>query len=182
MRCQIGCVLVMLLSSGPADAECKERLRAATPTARFIVHPDGTATDRRTGLTWMRCPFGTVLDDAGTPAALADDHCMPGPFDAPTYTWRQALTAATDLDAGGGFAGSTGWRVPNWKELVSIVETRCSSPAINGQVFPDTLGSFFTSTPYTSVRTSAWTVEFQSGLVLDLPKTGTAHLRLVRGD
>ena len=179
MKLSLTCIVLVLLGGGSARADCKENVRAATPTARFIVHSDGTATDRRTGLTWMRCPFGTVLDDAGTPAALDDDHCRPGPFDTPTYSWGQALTAAADLDAGGGFAGSTSWRVPSWKELVSIVETRCSSPAINGQVFPDTLGSFFTSTPNTSVRMSVWAVEFQSGLVLGLPKTGSAHLRLV---
>jgi len=175
----LGAALLVLLA-GPAWSRCQDGLRAATPTARFVVHPDGTATDRRTGLTWMRCPLGATLDDGGTPELLDDDHCRPGSLEAPRSTWGAALRAAAQLDASGGFAGSTGWRVSSWKELLSIVETRCASPAINLQVFPDTEGLYLTSTTYAPVKTTVWGLDFQAGMPITVGKTGLAQVRLVR--
>ena len=49
--------------------------------------------------------------------------------------------------------GRNDWRVPNRNELASIVESRCHSPAINGEVFPATpLEWFWTS--FSAQRTS----------------------------
>jgi len=173
--------LPFLLFTLPAAAICNDKLRASTPSARFVVNANGTATDRRTGLTWQRCPIGTVLDDAGTPTFFGDDRCVPSPGSPQTFTWAGALGAAQQLDASGGFGGFSDWRVPNRKELLSLVETRCTSPAINAQVFPDTpSGGFFTSTAVSSVQTMAWTMDFSSGSEIPTSKTSEAAVRLVR--
>jgi len=175
----LSCVLV--LPAATARAACDELLRAVSPTARFTVEPDGTATDNRTGLTWQRCPLGTVLDDGGTPTVLADDHCVPSGSAPQTYSWGAALQAAQTLNSAGGFAGFTDWRLPNRKELLSIVETRCTFPAINSQVFPDTPGdSFFTSTPSVSSQSTSFTVEFGQGFELPTGRTALLRVRLVR--
>ena len=171
--------LAGLCSAPPAFALCSDRIRAATPTARFVLNADGTATDKRTGLTWMRCPLGAVLDDGGTPGVPGDDHCVPA--GTRTFNWAGALVATQQLNAGGGFAGSTAWRVPNRKELLSIVETRCSGPAINVQVFPDSpVGPYYTSTTYSPAQSQAWVIDFGSGGELPEPKVSTQFLRLVR--
>jgi hypothetical protein len=173
--------LVLVLPAAPARAGCDELLRAVSPTARFTVRPDGTATDNRTGLTWQRCPLGTVLDDGGTPTLLADDRCVPSGSSPQTFSWSAALLAAQALNSAGGFAGFTDWRVPNRKELLSIVETRCTDPAINSQVFPDTPGdSFFTSTPSVTAQSAVFTVEFGEGFELAVGKTSLLRVRLVR--
>jgi len=138
-----------------------------------------TATDRLTGLTRQRYPVGTALDDGGTPAFPADDHCQPAATQA--FTWGDALLAAQQLNAAGGIGGFTGWRVPNRKELLSIVETRRTTPAINAAVSPDTPhGAFFTSTPYSATPSCAWATDFLSGGELSQPKSTALYLRLVR--
>ncbi|MHC4472237.1 MAG: Lcl C-terminal domain-containing protein, partial [Planctomycetota bacterium] len=60
----------------------------------FADNGDGTVTDRATGLTWMKA-------DSGKP-----------------MTWRKALAYAEGLT----FAGKDDWRLPNVRELQSIVD------------------------------------------------------------
>ena len=86
------------------------------------------------------------------------------------------------------FAGQSDWRLPNIKELASIVERACDSPAINEFVFPSSPGSFpeaiyWTSSPYALSTTAAgasWIVEFQTGADDFHRVTSSAKIRLVR--
>lgn len=131
-----------------------------TPTARFSNNEDGTVTDTRTGLIWKRCPEGFNLDDKGTPQTLGDDTCVLAT--TPYYTWFSALQHAENT----GYAGYHDWRVPNIKELMSIIEYRCHNPAFNIAVFPEPLpimNDYWTSSldPETSGR--SWDVDMDSG-------------------
>ncbi len=83
----------------------------------FIDNKDGTITDRATGLMWMK------LDSGGLKAGKSRDGRL---------TWEQALQWAEDLK----YAGYDDWRLPNAKELQSIVDYSRSpgttrSPAID---------------------------------------------------
>lgn len=69
----------------------------------FVDNGDGTVTDRATRLMWMKTD-----SDSG-------------------MTWEQALTYAEHLD----FVGHDDWRLPNAKELQSIVDYS-RSPATDG--------------------------------------------------
>lgn len=70
----------------------------------FVDNGDGTVTDQATGLMWMQTDSGEGMD------------------------WEEALEYAEDMK----LAGHDDWRLPNSKELQSIVDyTRC----------PDTTGS-----------------------------------------
>lgn len=53
-------------------------------------------------------------------------HNYPGSF-----SWEDAIKKAMSSN----YAGHTDWRVPNSKELLSLVEWRCNYPAINLQYF-----------------------------------------------
>ena len=130
----------------------------------FLVRPDGTALDRRTGALWQRCPLGTVLDDRGTPQSLEDDRCLPSAGAPQTLTWKAALAAARQLDESGGFAGYDDWRVPGQKELLSVVEARWREPRMFGRVFPPTPPDpFLASTVYSSVETLSWEAHSRRG-------------------
>lgn len=161
-----------------------------TPTADFTDNGDGTVTHARTGLVWMRCSLGQTWDGAACTGTAA------------TYTWQQALQVAADVNSGAsnadgdgqaGYAGQTDWRLPNRRELESIVERRCYRPAINEALFPNTpyepdvdvriskAGFVWSSSPYVSHAGSAWVVDFGTGggVYAEL-KTNALRVRLVR--
>jgi hypothetical protein len=142
---------------------------------RFVARPDGTAFDRRTGVTWQRCPLGTFLDDRGTPEALDDDRCLPSSSAPQTLTWTAAMVAARQIDESGGFAGYSDWRVPGQRELLSIVEARGRDPRIIGGVFPViSLDPFVGSTVYSAVETLSWEAHSRRGV------PAAVRVRLVR--
>lgn len=89
---------------------------------------DGTITDTKTGLMWKKCMEGFTGNSCDTGAAAA-------------FTWQTALQQPGVVNSGGGFAGQTDWRLPNIKELTSIVEEQCYDPAINLTRFPNTPSS-----------------------------------------
>lgn len=137
---------------------CKmESIRAATPTADFIDNRDGTVTHRRTGLVWMRCALGQNWDGKSCAGQ------------AEKYIWGKALQAAVDINAAGGYAGKSDWRVPNVKELESIAELQCIQPAINLAVFPATPPVRFWSSSLFTMKNSgsAWFVNFEDGYTDD---------------
>jgi len=96
----------------------------------------------------MRCTLGQTWSGAT---------CTGSPT---PYVWADALAAAQSSS----FAGHTDWRIPNVKELLSIVERRCS-PAINDTVFPATFpGVYWTSSPNVAgPGVNAVTVSFSQG-------------------
>ena len=69
----------------------------------FLDNVDGTVTDRATGLTWMK-------QDSG--------HLGAGPKANGSMPWEQALAWAEGLE----HAGHADWRLPNAKELQSLVD------------------------------------------------------------
>ena len=69
----------------------------------FKDNGNGTITDRATGLTWMKVDSG---------------HFKVGQNKDGKLNWEQALKWAEDLE----YAGHSDWRLPNIKELQSIVD------------------------------------------------------------
>lgn len=103
----------------------------SSPAERYTDNGDGTVTDRSSGLMWMRCALGQTW--TGTT-------CMGAPG---TYTWQSAQSAASSLNAAGGYASHADWRMPHIPELAMIVERQCANPRINLSVFPETPSSYF---------------------------------------
>jgi hypothetical protein len=139
----------------------------STPTSAFIDHGNGTVTHSLTGLMWKRCAQG--LSGAG---------CATGT--ATAMTWQAAL-AASVADATGGYSD---WRLPNQKELASIVEYCGWNRSINQTIFPATPVLIFwsSSTSFPNLTSlDAWTVNFTTGSAGLLGKTNNLSVRLVRG-
>ncbi len=125
---------------------------------RFADNGNGTVTDNATALTWVK-------DGAG-----------PGCNNGNTLTWKEAIDFAENLD----FAGYSDWRLPNVKELQSIVDYGSSAPAIS-PLFSGTRSYYWTSTTFLPVPDFAFFVEFKTGGVYREAKSSTAYLRPVRG-
>jgi len=126
---------------------------------RFTNNTDGTITDNATGLMWVQ--DGTGLGCNGG-VGLA---------------WAAAIAFAEGL----GFAGYSDWRLPNVKELQSIVDYGTYNPAIDS-VFTNTQSdSYWSSTTYAGYAGYAWRVNFNGGYVYDGGKDYDYYVRPVRG-
>ena len=149
-------------------------LPATTPTEQFINNNDGTVTDTKTNLMWKRCAEGRTNDNCSVGSNV-------------TVTWEGALQRVLEVNRSGGFAGQTDWRIPNIKELMSLVEFQCYEPAINLTVFPYTidtlnqLSQYWSSTPCISVG-SYYSLEFFYGNIVGYSGDGPFfhRVRLVR--
>ena len=104
-------------------------LGAASPALAgktYADNGDGTVTDPTTGLIWMRCSMGQVWDGATSTCTGT----------AGTYTWDQAVALTNTVP----FAGHSDWRLPNIRELQTIVDYTVKFPAvpIDAVAFPNT--------------------------------------------
>ncbi len=160
----LSCLLPVM---GYAQTCQTSSIPATTPTSQFTDNGDGTVTDSKTGLMWKKCAEGQdPLTCSGS---------------TQSYTWAAALEQAQTVNNSGGFATYTDWRVPNIKELASIVEEQCYSPAINTAVFPGTpSSSFWSASPYAGNGYDAWGVNFYSGYDYAHNKDYVVYVRLVR--
>ena len=138
-------LLMVTIASVQATAVCNASVTATTPSTDFMDHGDGTVTHSRTGLMWQRCALGQAWS-AGTCTGTAT-----------TVTWSNALKAARDSST----AGYSDWRLPNVKELRTIVEEKCYSPSVNEVIFPNTSASdFWSASAYAGNSSNAWFVNF----------------------
>jgi hypothetical protein len=163
-------LFVLLTFVQPLHAEavqiCRNDITPTTPTQDFTRLDDGTVTHNKIGLMWMRCALGQNWNGA-TCTGIGQ-----------AYNWQEALQAAEDSS----FAGYSDWRLPDIKELSSIVEQACVEPAINATVFPATpLTGFWSASPYALVAYSAWGVLFGNGNDGISGESAGFRVRLVRG-
>jgi len=93
---------------------------------------------------------------------------------ATNKTWQQALAYCESLSYG----GHSDWRLPNKKELMSLVNYERFNPASD---FPDMpLSGFWSSSTYVYGTDYAWPVDFSTGYVGSNNKTSGSVARCVR--
>lgn len=147
----------LISNSWGADQYCKIGLiTATTPTNQFQDNNDGTITDLKTKLIWKKCTEGQTWQSSA-------NTCTPDSEIALILNWPEALERASKVN-NSGFANAVNWRLPNIKELSSIIENACYGPSINLAVFPNTpSGIFWSATPYVGASDFAWSVRFNYG-------------------
>jgi hypothetical protein len=159
------------LSSVTYAASCQtETIRPSTPDSRYVDNEDGTALDMKTGLLWSVCSIGQAYVDGACEGTATNFSSM-----------GEALQEADDVRDD--YLGTDGWRVPNIKELDSIVERQCSDPAINTTIFPDTpSASYYSSTPDPDSldNMGVRTISFFTGEEYTPPTEPLRHIRLVK--
>jgi hypothetical protein len=145
----------------------------------YANNGDGTITDNNTGLMW----------------AKKDDNNVDELHDKDTvYTWADAFAVHIAGLNSAAFGGHTDWRLPNAKELQSIVNYGQVDPAVSSEFNTNcatgvdvltgscTAASFYwTSSSFVSYPTDAWFVYFGDGSVFAFPKSDKMYVRAVRG-
>ena len=162
--------LLFSLMAGTVQAQTchPESIPASTPDSQLQDNGDGTITDTKTGLMWKQCVEGQSGSD-----------CASG--SAKTFTWQQALQRAQTVNSSGGFAGASDWRLPNIKELSSLVEQQCWEPTINLTRFPHASSDgLWSSSAVAGSTDGAWFVDFGYGYTFWDSKGYSYRLRLVR--
>lgn len=160
------CIVLMALTTAVSHAQtCNfvNMARSAPDNRYILLNNDSEVKDSYTSLIWQRCSLGQMWNGSictGT---------------ANSYNWVNALQTAKNI--------GDGWRLPNVKELDSLVEQACYSPAINNSVFPNTVNSaYWSSTPSAFVSNNSWSVNFISGGRSNSVKSNNLTVRLVRSN
>lgn len=120
----------------------------------FVDNGDGTVTDTSTELMWQQITTGSKM------------------------TWKEALSHCESLT----LAEHADWRLPNRKELQSIIAYGAYNPAIDSNFFPDTVSSgYWSSTTRGDNTDRAWSFHFGDGNDYGRKKTNSYYGRAVRG-
>jgi hypothetical protein len=130
--------------------------------ARYSYSTDGSeVTDSQTGLVWQRCSQGQSWSGSTCTGS------------ASLHTHEQALALAK---------AQSPWRLPNVKELSSLVDVGRISPSIDTTAFPGApSNAFWSSTGYAARYVNkAWSVNLGMGDVIQSDRYFTIAVRLVR--
>ena len=151
------------------DGSLQKGVAAGEP--RFSDNADGTVTDNLAGLIWLKnanCDFNNNVTEPDN------------------QTWFAALGTVRSLSSGscgltdGSKAGE--WRLPNVAELESLIDLARTNPALpTGHLFTGVLSRvYWSSTTNAGFTGSAWTINFDSGLLLDYDKKLSYYVWPVR--
>jgi hypothetical protein len=130
-------------------------------SSRFKCVMGGEAVqDKQTGLTWARNAY----------------------IEKKRVPWQEAMKFCQDLEIG----NQKGWRLPTKEELITLLDTSRSDPALpDGHPFENMVGSrssYWTSTEYEGDSKNAWTVRMYEGKVRDDLKIFDCGIWPVLGD
>ena len=149
---------------------------AVWPVPRFTDNLDGAVTDNLTGLMW-----------------LTDANCIetnyPGFDNDGMVIWQHALDFVAGVNDGSYSlcgAGYTDWRLPNLRELHSLIDCGQFNLALpSGHPFTNSpsIGSYWSSNtnPYDGFTDYAKDVNFNTGAAGINHKEGHRYVRAVRG-
>lgn len=164
LRCLAGCLLFCAASVHAATC-ADATIPANNPDSIYTDNGNGTVTDTSTGLMWKKCSEGQTWSGTACTGTASN------------FSWSNALSRSATAN----FAGHTDWRLPNIKELSSLLEGCRIAPTINNSLFPGTPSeAFWSGSPYVGDLGSAWLVDFGFGFVGNGNHSYSNAVRLVR--
>lgn len=170
----VACIAISITSSAMAEGGCKDNIEVSNPDSQYFNRGDGTIIDSANGLMWTTCSIGQSYNN--------DTVSCEG-VSTQFSSWDEALQAA---DYHSSFASYDDWKLPNIKELNSLVERSCYTPAINSNAFPDTESvAYWSNTPdskeiMSKVGFEGLIVNFNTGLMFTADNSTAPLIRMVR--
>lgn len=125
------------------------------PEPRFTDNNNGTITDNLTGLIWLKNP------------------------DSSNVNWNNAIDYCNTLD----YAGYTDWRLPNIREIFSLIDIKNADPALpDGHPFTDihSAGYIWSSSTYIRSIPFAWRIGLHHGAMNSQSKSNIYSIWPVR--
>lgn len=161
-------MLVMMVALPVQAAQvCFSNIETTKALTSFQLNADGTVLDTTTKLLWSRCLVGQSWDRASSRCTGT----------AQQMDWSEALLEAERSV----LAGYGTWRLPNAKEVLTLVERSCVDPAINLTAFPSSNSeNMWTSTTMITQPERAWAIAMYNGKNNTKEKITRLYVRLVR--
>jgi hypothetical protein len=162
-------------SSNAYSGDATQQIGLVFTDAYVIIHAANT-------LGFMRCARGDALEstyssDGATVTDLSTGLVWENQGNSTKYTWKDALTYCENLNLG----GKSDWRLPNYKELLSIVDYTKNNPAISAP-FSAQSTSYWTSSTRYDHPNNGFYVDFTTGYAsYYFSKSYTNCVRCVRG-
>lgn len=170
MKLLSSAIALILLNTSAIAQNCQPELDSYKPTFSFTDN-GASVVDASTNLEWQKCALGQVYSTGSG--------CEGIPFE---LTWKQAFIKAGQFSENPILAGGSQWRLPNVKELSTLIDSACYNPASNQGVLPG-LGSFHYWTATNNFQGGggdAWAVDFTLGSINRFNKTATYRVILVK--
>lgn len=170
MKKILGCLVLLLAMN--AQAQTCGAVKNKPDTQYELLNGGAEVKDLNTGLIWQRCQLGSTWNGTTCEGSVVQ------------YTWNDAFSQATLMASSTGLA----WRLPNIKELTSLVDTACSQNAINETIFPklSVHWKFWSSSggAYGGAYGSdqVWVLHVEAGYTYPWGKDNSFLVRLVRGE
>ena len=155
------------------------------PSPRFTDNSDGTITDNLTGLIWLQnanciqTHYPSFDNDVAGDSNIAGDGKV---------TWQHALDFVAGINSGtypNCSGGSSDWRLPNIKELISLLDHSQSYPYLTaGHPFTFVYNEhYWTNSADSRYPERAWVVEMALGrIVTRVKETDNFYVWPVRSD
>jgi hypothetical protein len=147
----------------------------AWPNQRFTANADTTVTDNLTGLVWA---------SNGNLMQTRDSNWKEYETFVGAVAWQHALDYVAKLNAEK-YLGHNDWRLPNFKELGSLVNNAQTNTAewLNNQGFTNVQASnfYWSSTSFSSDAVKAWAVDMVWGNMKYFNKANNHYVWPVRG-
>lgn len=142
------------------------RRGVAWPSPRFTDHGDGTVTDQLTGLVWLK-----------------DADCLGERWWETAFTAVGEFNNGTECDCADYTAGAySDWRMPNVRELFSLIDFSQSAPALPaGHPFEGVQSTEYWTSTNRGMVGPAWIVNLANGMATEVAKMRSHNVWPVRG-
>tara|TARA_R110001583_G_scaffold69544_2_gene197109 strand:- start:29407 stop:30489 length:1083 start_codon:yes stop_codon:yes gene_type:complete len=175
----ISVTLLLLVFIYPLAAAqvCNTDGAKTMPSERYVVFGDKYyVRDRVTGLEWTRCAIGQSWNNEKNECQEITKKQV--------KSWFSYDSAVAEVKRYRLLTNNNNWRLPTINELLTIVEHRCQSPAINVDVFPNAPSwRFWSASSMVNNEYYAWVTDFDDGSAETILKSVSSHyIRLVKGN